>query len=251
MSSKESASAMAWGRLGSMVYRVIEQLFDPAQTERYQAANAALLAEGDARARVVFIGDSLIEGWRGLEALAPPRLRFVGRGVSGQTSGQILLRFEDDAMALSPVAVIILAGANDVRAFFGRPAAIGPAAQARIARHVTAMVDIAAGRGVRVAIGTLPPARPRLAGGRQTTGRRDLATILEVNAWLRGFAAARACPLIDFHAALLDDGGAIGAGLSADGLHPNAAGYGLMAAALAAKLEQLALEAAVIEQEAR
>ena len=222
MASKESP-ARGWGRLGSMAYRVVEQLFDPAQTERYRAANAALLAEGDPRPRVVFIGDSLIEGWRGLEALAPPGLRFVSRGVSGQTSGQILLRFEDDAMALSPVAAVILAGANDVRAFFGRPAAIGPVAQARIARHVTAMADIAEGRGVKVAIGTLPPVRPGLAGGRRSAGRRDSGTILEVNAWLRGFAAVRACPLIDFHAALVDDG-ALDEGLSADGLHPNAAG---------------------------
>ena len=226
-----------------MAYRVVEQLLDPAQTERYRAANAALLADEDPRPRVVFIGDSLIEGWRGLEALAPPGRRFVGRGVSGQTSGQILLRFEDDAMALSPAAVVILAGANDVRAFFGRPAAIGPAAQARIARHVTAMADIAEGRGVKVAVGTLPPVRPRLAGGRRSAGRRDSGTILKVNAWLRGLAAERAYPLIDFHAALVGGDGALGEGLSTDGLHPNAAGYGRMAAALAPALEQLVLEA--------
>jgi lysophospholipase L1-like esterase len=222
-----------------MAFRVVEQLLDPAQTERYRAANAALLAEGDPRPRVVFIGDSLIEGWRGLEALAPPGLRFVGRGVSGQSSGQILLRFEDDAVALLPVAAVILAGANDVRAFFGRPAAIGAAAQARIARHVTAMADIAEGRAVKVVVGTLPPVRAGPAAGRRGVGRRDLGTILEVNTWVRGFAAERGYPLIDFHAALADDGGALGEGLSTDGLHPNAAGYALMGSALAPALEQL------------
>lgn len=222
---------------------MVEQLLDPTQSERYRTANATLLTGGDLRPRVVFIGNSLIEGWRGLGALAPPGLRFVSRGIAGQTSGQILLRFEDDAMALSPVAVVILAGANDVRAFFGRPAAIGPAAQARIARHVTAMADIAEGRGVRAAIGTLPPVRPGLEGGRWRAGRRNSRTILEVNAWLRGFTAERAYPLIDFHAALVDEDGALRAGLSADGLHPNAAGYVLMASVLAPAVEQLALRA--------
>jgi lysophospholipase L1-like esterase len=115
-------------RLGSIAYRLIEPLLDPAQIEHYRAANAALLAEAGPQPRVVFIGDSLIEGWLGLETLAPSGLRFVSRGVSGQTSSQILLRFEDDAVALRPAAVVILAGANDVRAFFGDPAAIGPAA---------------------------------------------------------------------------------------------------------------------------
>ncbi|MDB5483203.1 MAG: capsular polysaccharide biosynthesis protein [Caulobacteraceae bacterium] len=234
------AQPSAWrARLGSIAYRVIEQLLDPAQTERYRAANATLLAEADPGPRVVFIGDSMIEGWSGLEAVAPPGLRFVNRGVSGQTSGQILLRFADDAIALTPVAVVILAGANDVRAVCGPRAAIGPAAQARIARHVTAMVDIAQGRGIRVAIATLPPVRPGLAGARRSVARRDPAVILGVNAWLRGFAAARDCPLIDFHAALVGDDGALDGRFTADGLHPNRAGHDRMASTLTTVLGRL------------
>jgi lysophospholipase L1-like esterase len=225
--------------LGLIAYRVIEERLDPAQLGRYREANAALLAEADPRPRVVFAGDSLIERWRGLEFLAPPGARFVPRGIGGQTSSQILLRFEDDVVALTPVAVVILAGSNDVRAAFGPPAAIGPMAEARVARHVTAMADIAKARGVRVAIGTLPPVRAGLAGGR-AAGRRDAGVIVRVNAWLRDFAAARAYPLIDFHAVLVDDGGALGSDLSTDGVHPNAAGYERMAAALAPVIEQLA-----------
>jgi lysophospholipase L1-like esterase len=137
-------------------------------------------------------------------------------------------------MALSPVAVVILAGANDVRTFFGPPAAIGPAALERIARHVTAMTDIAQARGARVAIGTLPPVRLDLAGG-----RRDPGVILAVNGWLRGFAAARACPIIDFHAALVDDDGALHRRFTADGLHPNGVGQDRMASALRPVLDRL------------
>jgi lysophospholipase L1-like esterase len=238
------------GRLGSIAYRVVEQLLDPAQIDRYRAANATLLAEADPRPRVVFIGDSLIEGWSELEALAPPELRFVGRGVSGQTAGQILLRFQDDAIALTPAAVVILAGANDVRAVFGPPAAIGPEARARIARYVMSMADIAQAREVRVVIGTLPPVRPGLAGARRSAGRRNPGVILDVNAWLRGFAAARGYPLIDFHAALVDDVGALDTRFTADGLHPNGAGHERMAIALAAALDRLLVSAApVIEAE--
>ena len=226
-------------RLGSIAYRVIEQLLDPAQIERYRAANAALEAEGGGPARVVFAGDSLFEGWRGLEAMAPPGFRFLNRGVSGQTSGQILLRFEDDVIALAPFAVVILAGANDVRAVFGQPASIGPAATSRVARHIATMADVADGRGVRVAIGTVPPVRPEPARARRSAGRRDLGVILAVNAWLRGFAAARAYPLIDFHAALVDDSGALDGRFTTDGLHPNAAGQDRMASALAPVLDRL------------
>lgn len=226
-------------RLVSLAYRAVEQLLDPMQSERYRAANSALLAEGDPRPRVVFIGDSLIEGWSSLEDLAPPGIRFVGRGVSGQTSSQILLRFEDDAIALSPVAVVILAGANDVRALFGPPAAVGPPAQARIARHVTAMADIAQGRGVRVAIGTLPPVRLDLALAGRSAARRDPGVILAVNGWLRRFAATRTCPLIDFHAALADDDGALDRRFTADGLHANRAGQERMASVLRLALDRL------------
>jgi lysophospholipase L1-like esterase len=229
----------ARSRFGSIVYRVAEQLLDPAQIERYRAANAALLAEGDPRPRVVFIGDSLIEGWRRLESLGPAGIRFVNRGVSGQTSGQILLRFEDDAMALSPAAVVILAGSNDVRALFGPAAGVGAAARRRVARHVTAMTRIARACGSRVAIGALPPIRLGHAGARSSAGRRDPAVIRAVNEWLRGFAAAQTAPLIDFHAALVDDEGALDRRFTDDGLHPNEAGQERMASALQLVQDQL------------
>jgi len=227
------------GRLGSIAFRAVEQLLDPAQIEHYRAANAALGAQAGGPPRVVLIGDSLFEGWRGLEALAPPGFRFLNRGISGQTSGQMLLRFEDDVIALAPVAVVILAGANDVRAVFGPPAAIGSAAKSRLARHVATMADIADGRAVQVAVGTVPPVRSSPASAHRSAGRRDLGVILEVNAWLRGFAAARAYPLIDFHAALVDDRGALSSRFTADGLHPNAAGQDRMASALAPILDRL------------
>jgi lysophospholipase L1-like esterase len=222
-----------------LFHRLIEQLLDPAQLDRYRVANTALEAEQDRRSRVVFIGDSLFEGWRGLENLAPSGVRFVNRGISGQTSGQMLLRFEDDAIALGPVAVVVLAGANDVRAFFGPPDAIGPFARERLVRHITAMCDIADARGVRVVLGTVPPVRTGSEGKRGGAGRRDAGVILEINAWLGVFAAKRAYPLVDFHAALVDADGALDRRFTVDGVHPNVAGQTRMASALAPVIDAL------------
>lgn len=212
-------------RIAALAARMIEQLGDPAQLGRYAAANAALLAESDPRPRVVFIGDSIFEGWPGLEALAPPGVRFLDRGVAGQTTAQVLLRFQDDALALGPAAVVILAGVNDLRAVFASPAVVGHAALPRIARHISAMADMAEGRGVRVAVCALPPVH---ASARS----RDPAAVRSVNTWLAGFAAERRCGFVDTYAPLLDENGYPDPRLTRDGVHPNSAGYTAMGAAL-------------------
>jgi len=212
-------------RIAALAARVIEQLGDPAQLGRYAAANAALLAERDPRPRVVFMGDSIFEGWPGLEALAPPGVRFIDRGVAGQTTGQILLRFQDDALALRPAAVVILAGLNDLRAVFASPAAVGAAALPRVVSNITAMADMAEGRGVKVVLCALPPIHAAAAG-------RDPGAVRSVNAWLATFAAERRHLFVDTCAPLLDENGYPDARLTRDGVHPNAAGYQAMTVVL-------------------
>lgn len=199
------------------------QVDDLAEISRHAAANRALLAERDARPRVVFIGDSITENWSGLEERGGGRARWVNRGISGSNTSQMLLRFEDDAVALSPRTVVVMGGTNDLRAYVGTPAAVVEGAFARVRRNVTAMADIAAGRGFHVILSAVPP-----VGRDLDRIARDPAGVARINAWLRGFARERKLGFVDYGAVLADADGYMKASLSADGIHPNAQGYALM-----------------------
>ena len=237
---------LLWTRLAALAGRTLEQFGDPAQPSHYRDANASVGAEVDPRQRVVFLGDSIFEGWRGLEALAPPGLRFINRGIAGQTSGQMLARFRHDVLSLGPSAVAILAGTNDLRAFMGDPAVVGAAAAVRVARNITAMADLARGSAAPVILCALPPIRPGMSHAWGGAAKRDPGAILQVNAWLSDFSIDGGYVLIDFHAALADEDGGFARALTDDGLHPNAAGYGRMAAVLSGAIEWLTLQRQVI-----
>nr|WP_295112862.1 GDSL-type esterase/lipase family protein [uncultured Caulobacter sp.] len=196
---------------------------DIPEIARYQAANQALIAGGDKRPRVVLLGDSITDHWDALEAEASPDLLIVNRGIGGQNTSQMLLRFQDDVVALSPVVVVILGGTNDLRAYVGDPASVGASALARISRNITAMADIAKGRGFKVVLATLPP-----VGADREKVSRDAGAIKAVNAWIEAFAAERGYPVADYHAALVDTAGVLPQALSLDGIHPNTDGYAAM-----------------------
>jgi lysophospholipase L1-like esterase len=202
------------------------QQADLAETDRYRAANAALLAEGDCRQRVVLIGDSITEFWTAAEGFGGATWRTVNRGIAGQNSTQMLLRFGDDVAALDPALAVLLCGTNDLRCYAGPPTAIAASALDRVRRNVTSMADIAKGRGIALVLATLPPT------GRQPDTFRDPAAIVAVNNWIGDFARARALGFIDYHGALRGADGYLPPALSADGVHPNAAGYARMSAAL-------------------
>lgn len=200
---------------------------DLAEIERYREANAALIASDDKRPRVVLMGDSITDHWDALEAEPHKDLLIVNRGIGGQNTSQMLLRFEDDVAALKPAVVVILGGTNDLRAYVGDPASVGASALARISRNITAMSDIAKGRGFKVVLATLPP-----VGSDREKVSRDAEAIKAVNAWIKAFAAERGYPLADYHAALVDAAGVLAPALSPDGIHPNADGYAAMRPAL-------------------
>lgn len=182
---------------------------------RYAAANAAVRARPD----TILIGDSLTEGWTaGNPAFFSERV--LNRGISGQTTPQILLRFYADVVALRPRTVHILAGSNDIAGN------TGPTSEAAYRNNIQAMVDIARAHDIRVVIGALPPAdrfwwAPAL---------RPAAQIRQVNGWLREFAAANRIAFVDYHSAMTTPDGAMRPGLADDGVHPNPAGYAIMSA---------------------
>jgi lysophospholipase L1-like esterase len=223
-------------RVRDFAVKWMVQQEDLAQIGYYREANRAELASSDPRPRIVLMGDSITFHWSPEYLHAPSRLNLINRGIPGQNTTQMLMRFEDDVVALKPVAVVILGGTNDLRAYVGDPAAAGPGMVDRIARNVTAMVDISQGRGVKVIVCAVPPVgadRERIA--------RDSATIVKVNAWLKAFALSRGLPFVDFHGVLADSAQDMPASLSTDGIHPNADGYHLMWPRLAEAFEQLGL----------
>lgn len=202
--------------------------YDWAWLCRYEAADRQIAQ----RPRVVFIGDSITENW---VAMAPSLFvaGAVGRGISGQTSPQALVRFYQDVVRLRPRVVHIMVGTNDLAGN------TGPSSSDMYANHIAAMVDLARANGIAVVLGSIPPAarfpwRPQLAPARQ---------IIALNGWLRDFARTRGAVFADYHAVLADERGAMKADLAADGVHPNARGYALMepiARAAIADAERLA-----------
>lgn len=215
--------------------KYLMQTADLADLHVYAEANRALIASTDRRPRVVLLGDSITFHWQPQDRPAAPELNVVNRGIVGQNTDQMLMRFEDDVVALAPVAVVIAGGANDARVFDGPPAAQREKVVGRIARNVRAMADIAAANRIAVVIAAVTPCRGCAALG------RDPATIVAVNAWLKAFAAARKYAYVDYYSALADADGQLAAPLSKDGLHTTSEGYRRMWTQLAPALPPFAV----------
>ena len=183
----------------------------------YRADNDRLLAGPASARRIVFIGDSITELW-GLDDSGLFSGGIVNRGISGQTSPQILLRFEADVVALKPAAVHILAGTNDVAGN------TGPTSADQYKNNIRAMVTLAKSNGIKVILGAIPPAghfawKPDL---------KPAAQIIALNSWLQSYSKAEKLEFIDYHAALVTGDGAMNPELSFDGVHPNHQGYRVM-----------------------
>jgi lysophospholipase L1-like esterase len=186
---------------------------------RYRDDNARLGAPKAGEQRVVFYGNSITEGWaRYFDAMFPGK-PYVGRGISGQTTPQLLVRFRQDVIALQPTVVVILAGTNDIAGN------TGPATPEMIADNLASMTELAQAHGIRVVLASVLPAfdypwRP---------GREPAPKIVALNAWIKKYAAAHGAVYLDYHSAMTDERQGLKAELSDDGVHPNEAGYRLMA----------------------
>jgi lysophospholipase L1-like esterase len=196
---------------------------------RYRAENAA--QQGLAAPRAVFIGSSITELW----PLADPLLfgaGVVGRGIGGQTSPQMLVRFMQDVVALRPQVVHIMAGVNDIAGN------TGPTTDEDYRNNIRAMVTLARANGIAVILGSLTPAKRLQMHPKLLPAPR----IVAFNHWLRGYAAETASVYVDYHAALRDAEDGLPAELGNDGLHPNRNGFAKMQplalAALTAALQQ-------------
>ncbi|MDR6787050.1 lysophospholipase L1-like esterase [Sphingomonas sp. BE138] len=183
---------------------------------RYAADNAALKAAGTP-VQVVFMGDSITDNWINLD---PGMFQggLVDRGISGQTTPQMLVRFRADVIDLHPQAVHIMAGTNDIAGN------TGATTLARVQGQIATMAELARAHGIKVILGAIPPA----ASFAWARDKQPVAPIRAMNAWLRDYARANGHAFVDYHAAMATPEGAMKPGLSSDGVHPTAAGYAVM-----------------------
>jgi lysophospholipase L1-like esterase len=183
----------------------------------YAEDNAKLLASG-VPVDVVFMGDSITEGWMDKRPGFFTRGR-VDRGIGGQTTPQMVLRMMSDVVALKPRAVHLMAGTNDIAGN------TGPMTPEMTQNNFRAMSDIARRNGIKVILASMPPA----AGFPWAPKIGTRRPIAEMNRWLKSYAAQTGATWVDYHSVLDDGTGAMKPGLAVDGVHPTEAGYDAMA----------------------
>lgn len=191
------------------------QAQDWASLARYRDANQAL-AKTDPR-RVVFLGDSITEGWAG-QPFIRDNPHFVGRGISSQTAPQMLVRFQSDVVALKPAAVHIMAGTNDIARN------TGPETESEMLGYIVSIAQLAHANRIKVIIASVPPA----ADFPWRRGLDPAPTIRALNARLKTYAASHGFIYADYWRVLASTDGGMKPRYSDDGVHPNAEGYEAM-----------------------
>jgi acyl-CoA thioesterase I len=194
---------------------------DFGQLARYRDANAALKAPAADENRVVFFGDSITDIWK-LEDYFPGK-PYLNRGIGGQTTPQMLVRFRQDVIDLHPKAVVILAGTNDIAGN------TGPMSLQTIEENYSSLADLARVHGIRVIFASILPVHNYTPKSQDFYAQRSPEKILELNRWLKDYSAANGLVYLDYFTSLVDDKGLLKKDLADDGLHPNPAGYKIMA----------------------
>jgi lysophospholipase L1-like esterase len=209
---------------------------DPMRTDwanlaRFQADNQKIGLPAKGENRIVFMGNSITEGWSNAMPDFFTGKPYVNRGISGQTTPQMLIRFRPDVVDLKPAVVVILAGINDIAGN------TGPSTQKMIQDNLTSMVEIAKANGIKVVLSSVLPAydfpwRP---------GMQPAEKVIALNAWIQSFARANGCIYLDYFTPMVDERHGLKAEYTFDGVHPNLTGYQVMAP-LAEKAIQQALK---------
>ena len=203
---------------------------DYGELKRYREANATLAAPKAGESRVVFFGDSITDMWK-LEDSFPGKA-YINRGIGGQTTPQMLVRFRQDVIDLHPKVVVILAGTNDIAGN------TGPMRNEDIEANYASFAELARAHGVRVVYSSVLPVHNYTERSKDLFAQRPPSRILELNAWLKDYCVRNGIVYLDYFSAMVDDKGLLRKDLADDGLHPNAAGYKLMAALAEAEIQK-------------
>jgi lysophospholipase L1-like esterase len=206
--------------LASAAVRAQAPVADWAKLARYAEANQRLPPPSAGRPRVVLMGNSITDFWPKNDSafFANKTYEYVGRGISGQVSGQMLLRLWPDVIALQPKAVVILSGANDI-AENG-----GPYSLEATLHNIMAMAELAQAHGIRVVLCSALPAYDFW----WRKGLEPAPKIIALNQQIRAYAAQHHLGYLDYHTAMADARQGLPAALAPDGVHPNLAGYRVM-----------------------
>ncbi len=191
-------------------------LVDFGNLENFKAADAALPAPAPGEDRVVFMGDSITQGWK-LDTNFPGK-PYVNRGISGETTPQMLVRFRQDVVELDPKVVVILGGTNDLAGN------TGPMTLEQTEDNLASMADIAAANHIRVVLCSVTPS----VDFPWNPGLEPAPKIAALNGWISAYAAQKGYIYVDYYEALKDAAGGLPPSLSHDGVHPNPSGYALM-----------------------
>jgi acyl-CoA thioesterase I len=194
---------------------------DFGQLSRYREANAALGQPAAGENRVVFFGDSITDMWKLAESF--PGKTYVNRGIGGQTTPQMLVRFRQDVIDLHPKVVIILAGTNDIAGNSG------PMRNEDIEANYASMAELSRGHGIRVVLASVLPVHNYTDQAKDFFAQRPPARILALNNWLKDYCSKNGIVYLDYFSAMVDDKGLLKKELAEDGLHPNTAGHKIMA----------------------
>jgi lysophospholipase L1-like esterase len=201
--------------------RVAIFLNDFGELHRYQDANKQLRPPAPDEKRVVFYGDSITDGWK-LDTYFTGK-GYINRGISGQTTPQMLIRFRQDVIDLAPRVVVILAGTNDIAGN------TGPMTLDQIEANYASMAELAKAHSIRMIFSSVTPIHDYTSRSQNMFLTRSEQKIEELNRWLRGYCDQNGLIYLDYFSAMVDDHGMMRQELADDGLHPNDAGYRIMA----------------------
>lgn len=219
---KLTCMALCFSFLSSFLYgqkdslkNELNETNDWPNLRKYRNENALLKPEKN---RVVFMGNSITEGWGRTDSQFFTQNPYVNRGISGQTTPQMLIRFRQDVIDLTPKAVIILAGINDIAGN------TGPSTVEMIENNIASMAQLANANGIKVILCSVLPAyafpwRP---------GVNPVEKIIELNKWIKAFAEKNKFIYVDYYSAMVDERKGLPKKYSGDGVHPTAEGYKIM-----------------------
>jgi len=204
------------------IARMQRLLLDWPELSHYKNANARLSLPTSGQMRVVFLGDSITDFWiqKSKDFFVNNQDKsYVDRGISGQTTPQMLLRFRQDVINLKAAVVVVLAGTNDLGAVNG------PETVPEVEGYLASIAELAHANSIKVVLCSILPVNDYV---KPRTGTRRTADIVQINSWMKEFCARTGCTYVDYYSHMLDNHGVLSKDLSLDGLHPNEAGYAIM-----------------------
>jgi len=220
-------SILSW--FGTQVEAQTQSLQDWANLNRYQAENSALTAPAKGENRVVFMGNSITQGWKETHPEFFTVNPYIGRGISGQTTPQMLIRFRQDVIALQPKVVVILAGTNDIAGN------TGPSTLEMIVDNIASMTEIARANGIKVIISSVLPAydypwKP---------GKEPNIKIPQLNALLKSYCEKNKVMYLDYFSKMVNEKNGMIAEYTTDGVHCTSKGYDVMESLVKPAIEKV------------